>query len=128
MDPLVELAPDPASLPTEVQRVRELDMIIGTRIKYDGEDSIRLDTRTEGVQGGLGEGDGDTPDTLVCEGTGDSLQFSLAYQTISSAARGGRNVRTTDSQDGLAIGHDDQVDQTRRIRPLGESREIRLFL
>jgi len=41
-------------------------MVIGTRIEYDGKDSVRLDTGSESVQGGLGEGDGDTTDTLVC--------------------------------------------------------------
>ena len=43
-------------------------MVIGTRIEYDGEDSVGLDTGSESVQGGLGEGDGDTTDTLVCTG------------------------------------------------------------
>jgi hypothetical protein len=41
-------------------------VVIGTGVEYDGEDSVGLDTGSESVQGGLGEGDGDTTDTLVC--------------------------------------------------------------
>lgn len=41
-------------------------MVIGTGVQYDGKDSVGLDTGSESVQGGLGEGDGDTTDTLVC--------------------------------------------------------------
>jgi hypothetical protein len=41
-------------------------MVIGTRVEYDGKDSVGLDTGSESVQGGLGEGDGNTTNTLVC--------------------------------------------------------------
>jgi hypothetical protein len=36
--------------------------------------------------------------------------------------------RTTDSEDGFAIGHDDEVDQTGRVRPLSEGGQVGLFL
>ena len=81
-------------------------MVIGTRIEYDGEDSVGLDTGSESVQGGLGEGDGDTTDTLICTVVASGLAEEKTYSRVGGGAAG----RTTDSENGFAIGHDDEVD------------------
>ena len=99
-------------------------MVIGTGVEDDGQDSVGLDTGSEGVQGSLGEGDRDSTDTLICTGYA-SLALNPWHASRQRGARGGH---TTDSQDGLAIGDDDEVDQAGRVGSFGESRQVGLFL
>lgn len=62
---VVQLSPDSSSFPTQVQGVGELHVVVGSRVKHDWQDSVGLDTGTQGVERGFGEGDGDTTNTLI---------------------------------------------------------------
>lgn len=50
---IVDLSTHTRSLPSEVKRVRKESMVVGSNIKDDGQDTVRVDTRSEGVQSSL---------------------------------------------------------------------------
>ncbi len=64
---VVQFPPYSGSFPSEVQRVGELHVVVGSWVKNDGENSIGLDAGSQSVKSGFGERDGDSTDTLVCQ-------------------------------------------------------------
>jgi hypothetical protein len=108
---VVDLSTHTRSFPAEVERVGEEGVVVGPDVEDDGKDSVRVDARSEGVESGFGGGNLHLGRRVNKEERTKSKISGEIKQEVWLKTDGDSSATlVSDTQDGLRVGDDDEVD------------------